>query len=126
MVATNRSGGDRVANGADSFPKDGLPSRPIDLTKEENQIWTDLMNQIPNDLLRRVDSHNLKTVCELIALKDRLGLSMKNDPEDMRIVAKYLSTCQQINRLSSQYGLSPIDRRRMKLDAKDEESDDEW
>jgi len=84
------------------------------------------MNQIPNDLLRRVDSHNLKTVCELIALKDRLGLSMKNDPEDMRIVAKYLSTCQQINRLSSQYGLSPIDRRRMKLDAKDEESDDEW
>lgn len=126
MVATNRSGGDRVANGSDSFPHDGLPSRPTDLTKDENKIWTQLMSQIPNDLLRRVDSHNLKTVCELIALKDRLGKAMKADPQDMRIVAKYLSTCQQINRLSSQYGLSPIDRRRMKLEKQEEESDDEW
>lgn len=126
MVATNRSGGDRVANGQDSFPQDGLPSRPMDLAKDEMEVWSQLIDQIPNDLLRRVDAHNLKTICELICLKDRLGKSMKSDPEDMRYVAKYLSACQQINRLSGQYGLSPIDRRRMKLEPQEAEEQDEW
>jgi phage terminase small subunit len=122
MSATSRSGGDRVANGIDAFPKDGLPSRPMDLTKEQNEIWTTLMSQIPNELLRRVDVHNLKTMVQLIAKRDELGKQMFSD-SDLRIVSKYLNIAQAITRLSSQYGLSPIDRRRMKLEQPEEEDD---
>lgn len=127
MAGTNRSGGDRVANGQDTFPRDGMPSRPLDLTKEEQELWTVLMSQIPNEFLRRVDSHQIKTLCELLAAKDRVAKAMKNDPEDMRIVRTYINVSQQLNRLSALYGLSPLDRRRMKIETEQSGDDeDEW
>jgi hypothetical protein len=127
MVATNRSGGDRVANGEDTFPRDGLPSRPMDLTKDQSQIWSDLMSQLPNEILRRVDSHNLKTMVILLWTRDQLAKVVTGDPQDLRSIAKLVSVSQQINRLSGQYGLSPIDRRRMKLAQVDNSDDaDDW
>ena len=121
-----RSGGDRVANGSDTFPQDGLPSRPATFSKLENEYWTTLLGQIPNDLLRRVDCHQLRTLCECMALRDGLYLLVQSDPLDKTVFSHYMRTVQQIQRLSPVFGLGPIDRRRMKLEQKDEESDDEW
>ena len=121
-----RSGGDRVANGSDSFPQDGLPSRPAAFSKAENEYWTTLLDQIPNDLLRRVDSHQLRTLCECMALRDKLYQLVADDPLDKTVFSHYLRTVQQIQRLSPVFGLGPIDRRRMKLEPQEEESHDEW
>jgi hypothetical protein len=127
MPGTSRSGGDRVANGHDSFPRDGLPSRPTGMSKAENETWTMVMNQLPNELLRRVDCHNLRTLCECIVMRDKLISLLRDDPVDRGIMNNYIKVGQQISRLSAQYGLSPIDRRRMKIEASDDLSSiDEW
>lgn len=126
MGTANRSGGDRVANGEDTFPKDGLPSRPARFSKEENEYWTSLLSQIPNELLRRVDSHQLATLCECMALRDRLHKAVTDDPLDKTVFSHYMRTVQQIQRLSPVFGLGPIDRRRMKLAPVEDESDEEW
>lgn len=124
MPGTSRSGGDRVANGNDTFPKDGLPSRPANFSKLENEYWTTLLSQIPNDLLRRVDSHQLRTLCECMALRDTLHKAVTDDPLDKTVFSHYMRTVQQIQKLSPVFGLGPIDRRRMKLEPQEEEGDD--
>jgi hypothetical protein len=126
MPGTSRSGGDRVANGQDSFPQDGLPSRPSTFSEAENKYWTSLLDQIPNELLRRVDCHQLRTLCECMALRDRLYKTLSNDPLDKTVFSHYIRTVQQIQRLSPVFGLGPIDRRRMKLEQQEPEDEDEW
>jgi phage terminase small subunit len=122
MSATGK-GGNRVSNGQDTFPRDGLPSRPMTLTDAETKVWTSLMSQIPNELLRRIDAVQLTTLCELIVEKDELGKLMKEQRGNLPLVRTYINTAQQINRSSAMFGLSPIDRRRMKLEQVDEQDD---
>jgi hypothetical protein len=99
----------------------------MDLTKDQSQIWSDLMSQLPNEILRRIDSHNLKTMVILLWTRDQLAKVITNNSQDLRSIAKLVSVSQQINRLSGQYGLSPIDRRRMKLAQVDNSDDaDDW
>lgn len=127
MPGTSRSGGDRVANGEDTFPRDGLPSRPASFSVAENEYWTLLLDQIPNELLRRVDTHQLRTLCECMSLRDRLFATLTADPLDKTVFSHYMRTVQQIQRLSPVFGLGPIDRRRMKLaNVQEEDNEDEW
>lgn len=115
----SHSGGDRVANGIDTFPRDGLPSRPSCFDRGENEYWTLLMRQIPNELLRRVDAHQLRTLCECLALRDKL-LPVLKEAATIPNLSSYLRVVQQIQRLSPLFGLAPLDRRRMKIGAVEE------
>lgn len=126
MAGTARSGGDRVANGQDSFPADGLPSRPSEFSKDENKYWTVLLGQLPNELLRRIDCHQLRTLCECMALRDRLYQLLTLDPLDKTVFSHYMRTVQQIARLSPIFGLGPLDRRRMKIDNAAKEEEEDW
>lgn len=126
MAGTNTSGGDRVANGADTFPKDGQPSRPMDLTKEQTAYWSELVNQIPTEMLRRVDTHKLKNVCVLLATRDRLVKELETDT-DLKCVSKLVLVINAIKGHSALFGMSPLDRRRIKLEPQEEEDDaEEW
>lgn len=126
MSGTSRSGGDRVANGEDTFPKDGLPSRPAHFDREHNEIWTMLMSQIPNDLLRRVDAIQLQSLCESIVSRNKYYKLVGDDPLDKTAFSHWMRCTQQIQRLSPVFGLGPLDRRRMKLATTEEESEEEW
>lgn len=127
MSGTARSGGDRVANGQDTFPRDGLPSRPEGMSKEENKFWTLLLNQIPNELLRRIDAHQLQSLCECMALRAVYIKQLRADPLDRNLLNAYLKAVTFIKQLSPVFGLGPIDRRRMKLDQQPQGDDaDEW
>jgi hypothetical protein len=61
-----------------------------------------------------------------MSLRDDLYMLVKDDPLDKTVFSHYLRTVQQIQRLSPVFGLGPIDRRRMKLEPQEEESEDEW
>lgn len=127
MPGTSRSGGDRVANGQDTFPRDGLPSRPPGLSKEENTYWTLLLDQIPNELLRRVDVHLLRKVCECMSLGDLYIKQLHQDPLGRHTLNSYLKVTAVVKQLSPVFGLGPIDRRRMKLEQQQAGDDaDEW
>jgi hypothetical protein len=126
MSGTTRSGGDRVANGEDTFPRDGLPSRPMGLSKAETEYWTQLLSQLPNEILRRVDVHQLKSLCECLAARDDLVKLMRDDRLDKDAFSHYMRTIQMIAKLSPVFGLGPIDRRRIKLATAQEDTEDEW
>jgi hypothetical protein len=126
MPGTTRSGGDRVANGDDTFPRDGLPSRPMGLSKPETEYWTQLLSQLPNELLRRVDVHQLRSLCECLATRDGLVKLLRDNPLDKDVFSHYMRTIQMIAKLSPVFGLGPIDRRRMKIAAPPDDNEDEW
>jgi phage terminase small subunit len=126
MASTTRNGGNRTS-GQDNFPVDGMPSRPSDWGKEESAVWTKLMSQIPAELLRSNDAYQLKILCELIVREARLAKLLRDDATDLPTNRAHLQVAQQISRLSAMYGLSPIDRRRIRLQPQEPTDDgDDW
>lgn len=126
MPGTSRSGGNRTS-GEDNFPQTGLPSRPTDWRKDESEVWTHLINQIPHELLRAVDSYQLKILCELIVREKALAKLLRDDPTDLPVNRAHLQVAQQISKLSAMFGLSPIDRRRIRLQPQVPDDDaDDW
>lgn len=117
-----RSGGNRVA-GSDPFPQDGLPKPPSSLEKDEIDVWEEIVRMVPPIMLRRADKYQLGVLCRLICTEKALGKIVRDDPADSPVVRTYLATCQSISRLSSQFGLSPVDRQRLRLPVASEEQE---
>lgn len=114
MAGTSASGGDRSL-GNDGFPEDGPPIAPKGLSEAEQAFWDQIIDQVPTAFLRRIDVYQLRTLCELLALKDRIAGFMKADPTDLKATRLYIATSQQVNRLSAMFGLDPVSRARLKL-----------
>ena len=107
-------GGNRVS-ADDPFDPDGPPSRPKSLDEAENRYWTLLSEQIPERLLRRVDAHQLENLVNLLAMRDRIARAIKDDPGDLKSGRLFLQVVAQIGKLSVLFGLSPIDRQRLRI-----------
>lgn len=127
MVGTpGRSGGDRFMQNIDPTSQDGGPIKPR-MTKSIGLIWDELIQQIPGDSLRRVDVHELKMLCELLYIKDKVSAAVIIDPTDTTLHRLLMSTIDRIHKLSAAYGLNPSDRRRLKqIDIKEHDAVDEW
>jgi len=125
MSGTSRSGGDRVANGEDTFPRDGLPSRPSHFDKEHNEVWTRSLSQIPNELLRRVDAEQLQSLVESIVSRNTYYQALLKNRADKETFSLWMRSMQNIQKLSPVFGLGPLDRRRMKLSTQ-QEDESEW
>jgi len=115
MAGSSRSGGNRTSSD-DNFPIDGLPAKPANWGRDEGAVWAQLLRQIPAELLRRVDAFQLKILCELVVRETHLAAACRVDPLSTAMTRSHLQTAQQIGRLSAMFGLSPIDRRRIRLE----------
>lgn len=113
--APGRSGGDRSI-GSDTTVDDGGPRCPASLPEPVRAKWLEVVEQVPKGLLRRVDSHQLRLLAELLHGADALAEQVRADPENDRARRLFLQTCDRVNRLSAQFGLSPSDRQRLKVD----------
>ncbi len=121
-----RSGGDRVSCGKDGFPQSDLVV-PQSLGDDEKQVWHQLVEMIPADLLRAIDCFQLQVLSESIVHINRLAQLMRADPDDHKASTRYLQFGQHITRLSAQFGLSPADRSRLKFEPPDPDDDaSEW
>lgn len=127
MVGTpGRSGGDRFLENVDPTKHDGGPVKPR-MTKSIGLIWDELIEQIPSDCLRRIDVHELKILCELLYIKDKVAAAVIIDPTDAALHRLLMSTIDRIHKLSAAYGLNPNDRRRLKQDdVQNVDAVDEW
>ncbi len=72
--------------------------------------WKELLDQIPLQVLRRVDVHELRILSELRALSDALSATVATDPADHKAARLPLPTAQQIHRLNACFGLTSADR----------------
>lgn len=121
-----RSGGDRVSCGKDGFPQSDLVV-PESLGDEEKQVWNQLVEMIPADLLRSIDYIQLRILSESVVHIEKLAQIMRDDPDDHKASTRYLQFGQHITRLSAQFGLSPADRSRLKFEPPDPDDDaSEW
>lgn len=119
-----RSGGDRRLF-ADTTPQDGLPDEPAGLSEAAGQKWQQLLQEIPAEHLRKVDQHLLKQLAVLLTEADRLNERVNADPMDDRGRRLYLQTCDRISRFSASFGLTPLDRRRARIEPEPVSNDGE-
>lgn len=126
--AINRSGGGRPAeSGLDAFPYHGPPEPHGDMSDAERKVWAMLLHEIPEEVLRKLDAFLLSTLCECIVTCRQLQARIRRDPTDSKITSTYLKYAAMVDKLSAKFGLSPVDRRRMRLEPPEEPDDaDAW
>lgn len=113
--------------GQDATVPDGPPDLPVGISTAARAKWFELMDQIPQDILRQVDQHQLRMLAELLALADRYQAQVAGDPMDHKTARLLLQIAQQVSRLSAAYGLAPSDRKRLNIKAPTEPDEfQEW
>jgi hypothetical protein len=125
MAGSNRSGGNRKL-GTDRSDQDGGPRKPDGMPDGWNAKWDELLEQLPQHVLRRIDGHKLKALVTLLQHEIELSRMLAEDPHDDKSRRLYLQTVQAIHRESSLFGLSPADRKRLDLVSDPFDDDEEW
>jgi hypothetical protein len=122
----HHSGGDRSL-GTDATKADGLPIKPSDLGAA-TAAWDELLATIEPGILRRVDALQLRNLAELVTYSKSLAAAAMSDPTDAKKTRSWLAVVDQVRKLGGLFGLSPIDRCRLKIDPSSDEPDafDEW
>jgi hypothetical protein len=122
----HHSGGDRSL-GTDATKADGLPIKPSDLGAA-TAAWDELLATIEPGILRRVDALQLRNLAELVTYSKSLAAAAMSDPTDAKKTRSWLAVVDQVRKLGGLFGLSPIDRCRLKIDPSSNEPDafDEW
>ena len=118
-----RSGGDRWNDGVDRTADDGGPRKP-DLPDSVGRKWDELVEQLPAGSLRKIDSHELRILSELLAMSDSLAEACRRNPSDHKTARVYLNTVAQVHRLSAAFGLNPGDRKRLAIAPVQEDESD--
>ncbi len=125
MTGTRRSGGNRWLK-HDRSENNGPPVKPMGMTDAWNAKWDELMKQLPQHELRKVDVHQLKSLVTLLLHEQELSAILAKDPFDDRKRRLYLQTVASIGRLSAMFGLSVADRKRLDVAPPPTDDDDEW
>lgn len=122
----HHSGGDRSL-GTDGTKADGLPVKPSDLGSA-NAAWDELLAMIEPGILRRVDALQLRNLAELVTYSKALSAAAMSDPTDAKKTRSWLAVVDQVRKLGGLFGLSPMDRCRLKIEPIDNEPDefDQW
>lgn len=120
-----RSGGLRDnLYGHDLTPSDGGPVKPSGLLKKVSDEFDRLLKRLPVEALREVDSYLLVELATLIVGMEQLNTDWLANPSDKDIRTSYMQALDKIMQLSNKYGLTPADRKRIKIvDPKQPEDD---
>jgi hypothetical protein len=116
------SGGDRSI-GNDLTKADGAPQKPSDIGAAAD-AWDELLACIDPVMLRRVDGFQLRNLAELLHQSKGLAAAAMADPNDPKKTRSWLAVVDQIRKLSALFGLSPLDRCRLKITPQDSEPDE--
>ena len=122
----HHSGGDRSL-GTDGTKADGVPFKPSDLGAA-TAAWDELLATIEPGILRRVDALQLRNLAELVTYSKSLAAAAMSDPTDGKKTRSWLAVVDQVRKLGGLFGLSPMDRCRLKIEPINTEPDEfqEW
>ena len=122
----HHSGGDRSL-GTDKTKSDGLPIKPSDIGSA-NAAWDELLSMVEPGILRRVDALQLRHLAELVTHSRALAAAAMSDPTDPKKTRSWLAVVDQVRKLGGLFGLSPMDRCRLKIEPTENEPDEftEW
>jgi len=109
------SGGNQSSS-HDGSKRDGLPSKPKDFNGACSEVWDELLTQIPEGILRSVDGIQLETLVKLIVQGRALSQMAMANPADVAGNRAWMSNADLVRKLSACFGLSPSDRKRLKIE----------
>lgn len=123
-AVAGRSGGERLRGTYDTSAFDGGPVKPTWLTKEQSEVWEEVIRQLPADALRKRDVHLLAELCGYVCAVRYINYKWARDPADKDLRCAKTQYTQKIQQISALFGLSPADRKRIQIDKPIEEVDD--
>jgi hypothetical protein len=118
------SGGDRSLK-PDGTKADGLPVKPSDIGSASD-AWDELLATIEPGILRRVDALHLRHLAELVTHSRSLAAAAMSDPTDAKKTRSWLAVVDQVRKLGGLFGLSPVDRSRLKIEPVENDEPDEF
>lgn len=111
-----RSGGPRETSyGEDLTPRDDGPVKPPGLLERVEKQFDLLLKRLPAEALREIDSYLLAEMSTLLVGLEYLKNSWLADPADKEVRTAYMQSLEKLMQLSAKYGLTPADRKRIKL-----------
>ena len=117
------SGGARHHGMFDTSSPDGMPKKPAGMTELQALVWDELLEQLPTEALRRIDSHMLFGLTALIARMRKINSDFVLS-DDKEIRASFLQTFDKLIKASGHFGLSPADRKRIQIAQPEKEEDE--
>src|SRR5688572_26013881 len=111
---------DRHAALVDDRDFDGdLPERPADLTADEVQVWSHVVDTSPDGVLRRIDESELIGLChwygEYRRLMDLMRKTKVTAKAYFRLATLAAIAWKHFAAAASRYGMTPADRARLKF-----------
>ena len=70
----------------------GVPFIPVGTSKIASERWHQLLAQMKQEQLHRIDIHELRLLCQLLALSEALCRKTKTDPSDSK-------SCRMLNQV---------------------------
>ncbi len=121
-----RSGGARhIAGNPDKTPEDAGPQKPKGMPVEQAKAWDMIVAALPESSLRQIDAILLFTLSAYVAAVKKINKAFLKNPADPDIRQAYNQYNQKIIQLSTVFGLSPADRKRIAIgDGPKAEEDD--
>lgn len=110
-VANGTFRGDRHGS-ADAF-KPGTPKPVMELGEAGKQLWQEVLANLPAAATATIDSYKLSLLCQSWELLQASIARWTADPKDNSARLSVNALMQTVDRLGSQFGLSPRDRTRM-------------
>lgn len=110
----------RHADRVDLVIESSRPRPLLKLDAEEQEVWNIITVGLPSHVLHEIDSPALTMLVSLWKQWKKLWELWQADPLDRELRKSTLEVGAQVQRMLSQFGMSPADRARIKA-AKDEQ-----
>lgn len=104
----------RHADRSDVLYEQSVPARPDGLGEHGSRLWDQIVDNTPSAVMRIVDTTKLARVCRLWQQWIELDSLIASGDDDCKTWDRWLKVGAQWDRLSSDFGIGPASRARIK------------
>lgn len=105
-----------------------IPDPPDDLSQDELAVWSLVVETSPEGMLRRIDESKLIGCCQWYGEYCKVMRALRpmeaTDTEYYRLIQMAAISWKHFAASSSQFGMSPLDRNRLKMPPAEKKEDD--
>ena len=114
---------DRHGARAELAIRPGAPEMPDDLDEDGIGLWQKIIETLPAEVLSELDSYGLADCCRWWSVMVRCHRFVRDNPADKESISLLNTATNHFHKYSAKFGLSPVDRARLKSPPK---QDDEF
>lgn len=109
--------GDRHQNRTDTKIATGSPVKPNGLGVHAAKLWDCMVGSLNPEILAEVDQAPLIRICHLWQTWMECAAIIDAGDYDDKALRRYIQVGDQFDKLTARFGMSPVDRCKLKLNA---------